>query len=276
MKNNCLIQSLLLILICLSFTPSDLMGDTLTEAEKQELFVRAREFFRRGNEAAVKDPEGATDLYRKAVMRFERIVREGGVQNGKLYYNIGNNYFRIGDLGLAILNYRRAQRYLSNDSNLLQNLEYTRSRRYDEIEEKQQTKILKTMLFWHYDLSPTARFVIFAVCFAAFWLGASIRLLSLRATPRWVLVCLGAVAVIFFTSLTLESIMESRSRAGVILASEVIGRKGDGETYQPGFKEPLHSGTEFKLVEYRNGWYQIELSDGRRCWIPENTAGLVW
>ena len=48
----------------------------------------------------------------------------------------------------------------------------------------------------------------------------------------------------------------------------MIARKGDGDTYEPSFKEPLHAGAEFKLMENRGEWYQVELADGQRCWIP--------
>ena len=53
------------------------------------------------------DPEQAKALYLKAALRFERIAQEGNIQNGKLYYNMGNTYFRMGDIGRAIRDMRR-------------------------------------------------------------------------------------------------------------------------------------------------------------------------
>jgi len=46
-------------------------------------------------------------------------------------------------------------------------------------------------------------------------------------------------------------------------------------TYEASFKDPLHAGTEFVLVEQRNDWLHVELPDGRRCWLPAQAAGLV-
>ena len=263
------------ILLFLGFFPVA-AATSITEEEKQDLFSQAKQHFREANAAARSNPQKARELYQKAILRFERIVQDGGIQSGKLYYDIGNTYFRMGDLGRAILNYRRAQRYLPNDPNLAQNLQYARKRRTDQIEEKQQTKVLKTLLFWHYDLSSQARSVVFAVGFVAFWLGASVRLFARRLPPRWVLVCLGVVAVLFLGSLVFENLAERHGKAGVVLAEEVIGRKGDGESYQPAFEEPLHTGTEFRLKEDRNDWYQIELPDGRDCWLPHAAAELIW
>ena len=52
-------------------------------------------------------------------------------------------------------------------------------------------------------------------------------------------------------------------------------RKGDGEGFAKSFVEPLHAGTEFELVEQRGRWYHVELADGRRCWVPIDSAGIV-
>jgi tetratricopeptide (TPR) repeat protein len=270
-----LLRSFVLIVLLLLCFVSQTTAGTVSQEELEGLLRQGNDLFRQGTETAATDQEGAKGLFSKAAMYFERIVRDGEVQNGQLFYNIGNAYFRTGDLGKAILNYRRAEAYLPNDPNLRQNLEYARSRRQDKIEETERTRVLRTLLFWHYDLSARTRSVVFAVCSAFFWLGASIRLFHAKAPPRWVLGCLGFAAVLFLGSLIFEGVTKNSNTAGVILAEEVIGRKGDAETYQPSFKGPLHAGTEFGLVEDRNDWYQIELSDGRLCWIPKRAAELV-
>jgi hypothetical protein len=262
-----------LLVAAMIFLLAPLSAASLNEADVQQLFQEANGLFRRGNELSRTDPVGAKDSYRAAVIRFERIVEEGGIQNGKLFYNIGNAYFRLDDLGRAILNYRRAGQFLGGDANLAQNLRYARSRRIDQIEEKQETQVLKTLLFWHYDLSERTRSALFAGFFAVFWLLASLRLFSDRV-PRAVLAVCGVVALLFLGSLVVEAASGSHD-GGVIVAEQVIARKGDGDTYEPSFKEPLHAGTEFALVENRGEWYQVELADGQRCWIPATAAGLI-
>ncbi len=246
----------------------------LSEAQIHDLFSRGKALFKQANAKVSTDPETAKKLYERAALRFERLIAEGGIENGRLYYNIGNAYFRMGDLGRAILNYRRAERYTPNDPNLKQNLSYARSRRSDKIEETQQTKVFKTLLFWHYDFSPNIRAMIFAIFYGLFWVAALIHLF-IRKIPRWVFVSTAVIAMLFFSSVCYETIVHIRSPGGVILADEVIARKGDGLTYQPSFKAPLHEGTEFTMIEKRGGWYQVELPNGRRCWIPENSAELI-
>ena len=247
----------------------------LSPAELSSLLGEANTLFRQANEASLRDPEAAHELYRRAALRYERIVHEGGIRNGKLFSNIGNAYFRTDDIGRAILNYRRAERSMPDDANIAQNLSYARSKRADSFQEKQETQVLKTLLFWHYDLSPGIRLVLLAIFSCTFWIAGAIRLVRRAWAPRTVLVVTGAIAVLFLGSLLTDTIMATRQAPGVILAQQVIARKGDGLSYEPSFKDPLHAGAEFLLAEARDNWYYLELPDGRRCWIPANSAGLV-
>jgi len=268
---------LLLLASALLGAPVSPAGEQLPlgEAEIHDLFSQGKALFREANACAASDPDAARELYRKAALRFERLVREGGIQNGKLEYDIGNAYFRMGDLGRAILHYRRAERTIPNDANLLQNLAYARSRRLDRIEEEERTRVLKTLLFWHYDLAPRTRALVFAAAFALFWVGAGVRLVLRRQPPRWCLGLLAALALLVLGSLLADAYREATVREGVLLAPEVVARKGDGETFQPSFQEPLHAGTEFRLLDTRGDWLQIRLPSGQTCWVPGGTAELV-
>ena len=247
----------------------------LSEAEIMDLYTQGKQVFREANDLAARDPDAARELYRKAALRFERIVREGGVENGRLYYNIGNAYFRMNDLGRAILNYRRAELYVPNDSNLQQNLRYARARRLDRVEEAQRTRVLKTLFFWHYDLSTRTRAILFAAFFLGLWALAAAHLFARRAFLRWGIGTCAAVALSCLGSLTAEAASRQLSREGVVVAPEVVARKGDSESFDPSFTEPLHAGTEFRLAEEREAWIHVELVDGRRCWLPAKAVERV-
>ena len=247
----------------------------LSETEIVELFSQSKEFFRQANEAVAEDPGAAKELYRKSAMRLEHIVTEGNIHNGKLFYNIGNIYFRMEDIGRAILNYRRAEAFIPHDDNLQRNLETARLKRLDRVETKQETKILRTVFFWHYDVSTGTRSRIFAVCFLCAWALGGVRLLRKRASLDWLLGGSALLAVLLFASLMCELTVERRSRSGVVVAREVVARKGDSDTYEKSFTDPIHAGTELELLEDRREWYQVELADGRRCWLPASSVKLI-
>ena len=78
-----------------------------------------------------------------------------------------------------------------------------------------------------------------------------------------------------FTSVVLETRERARLICGVITDRDVLARQGDGQNYPPSFKDPLHAGTEFDVLERRPGWLHIRLSDNNDGWIPDNTAELI-
>ncbi len=231
--------------------------------------------FRRGLELERSEPGAASEYFMKSILHYRELIEEGGISNGKLYYNIGNAYFRMDDLGRAILNYKRASLYMPNDDNLRTNLEYARGRRKNVVEEKEREKVLRTLFFLHYDLPYSVRFLIFSISFALIWLVSSVYLFAGGARLKSIIVVLSIISAAFLVSVTVEKIAMERNPEGVIIQEKVIARKGDAETYQPSFTEPLSAGTELRVVERRGGWWHVELEDGARCWIPADSAETV-
>ncbi|MFA4947552.1 MAG: hypothetical protein WC674_03465 [Candidatus Krumholzibacteriia bacterium] len=248
----------------------------LSDEEVSTHLTQAEQLFRRAMELDRTDPDAAKAYYQEAILHYEAIVKNGGVRNGKLYYNVGNAYFRLGDAGRAILNYKRAELFMRNDGNLRQNLDYARNRRADRIELRQKEKVLKTLFFIHYDIPSRMKLVVFAISFGVLWVSAAARLLLKAGRLKIAIAVSAVVSAMFLASLVVDTASLARTPEGVITAEETIGRMGDADTYQPSFKEPLHAGSEFRLLEKRPGWWRIELENGDRTWIPDGAAELVF
>ena len=86
--------------------------------EWEEVYEEANRYFSRGIDA---EGEQRDTLINTAAGLYERIIREGGISNGYLYYNLGNCYLVQGEIGKAILNYRRAERLIPGFGNLREN-----------------------------------------------------------------------------------------------------------------------------------------------------------
>jgi len=266
---------LFLLMMGACFFSASANSAPLSETEISDLFHQGKELFRQADQMAAVNPEKARSLYLQAAMRYEHIVAKGGIHNGKLYYNIGNIYFRIKDMGRAILNYRRALQYIPNDPNLQKNLAYARSKRLDKIDIPQKTEVFKTLFFWHYDLSTSIKILLFSIFFTIFWLLAGIRRFVRNSALGWALFLSAILTMMAGGSLVAEAVLLHRVKPGVIIDASVITRKGNSETYAPSFTEPLHSGTEFNLSEKRGNWFYIKLPDGRTCWVPSRSVELV-
>lgn len=244
-------------------------ADADANAARLELLTEANDFFRQAGETANK--KAAEQLYRKALLRYQSLSRE--ITNGRLYYNMGNIYFRLNDIGRAIACYRRAQQLIGDDPNLRQNLAAALARRLDNIEPGQEDKLLHTLFFWHYDLSRQTRLLLFLPFYTAFWLLAWLYWGARLKIPRWILLLCLVFVLALGASLLLDR--EGQRERGVIVAAEVIARRGDSTSYQPSFEDPLHAGTEFAVLDRRDSWLHIELADGRQCWIPAHEAEVI-
>ncbi|UCE50394.1 MAG: hypothetical protein JSW47_09555 [Phycisphaerales bacterium] len=266
--------SVLLMGLFLNFMASA-TDAALTKEQTYSLFEKANQAFRQANSIA-DDPDQARRLYETTILNYEKIVSDGQVRNPKLYYNLANAHFLNGNIGRAILNYRRAEMLDKTDTNIQKNLAFARSRRIDKVAVKSEQRILQTLFFWHYDFPVKTKFMIACICFAILCIAFTVMTWRGIAT-QWIV---SAVICSFLTICLLVSVvMETRARAnrvsGVITAEEVVARQGDGRNYPESFKDPLHAGTEFDLLERRPGWLHVRLSDNSDGWIPDNSADLI-
>ena len=246
----------------------------LTPDQVSSLYSEANEAFRQGN--AEVDPTERRVLYDRAIIRFEKIIHEGEIENPKLYYNLANAYLLDDQIGKAILNYRRGQRLNEADTNIQKNLAFARTRRIDRVDVQTEKKVLQTLFFWHYDIPLSARFFLIFLGFGSTCVMGIFMVLRGFSSQRAVLCALGGIFVSsFLGSVLIDVTQRTQTAEGVILAEEVIARQGDGDNYPASFKDPLHAGTEFVLLEARTSWVQIRLSDGSEGWIPDQAAERI-
>lgn len=220
------------------------------------------------------DPDRAAELLRGSAEGFEAVI-DGGVVNGRLYYNLGNAYLQLGELGKAIANYRRAERLIPNDDQLRTNLEYARGLRRNRIEAAGGRTLLHTLFFWHYRLALKTRFLAGLVMYVLFWLVLIVRPFVRQVGLRLAAVVLAVGWLTFGVSTLAEWQVESRIQPGVIVAEEVVVRKGNSDSYEAQFTQLLHPGVEFTLIERRGDWLRIELPDGNDGWIRAGQAELI-
>jgi tetratricopeptide (TPR) repeat protein len=259
----------------LIFTFSSIARSATPKEQVYSLFSQANQFFREAN-TTTNDPDKTRNLYEKAILNYEKIISDGQIKNSKLYYNLANAYFLKEDIGKAILNYRRAQKLDKSDTNIQKNLAFARSRRIDKVEVKPEKRILETLFFWHYDLSIRTKFLITCILFAIVCISGILMLWRGKLPPlvATAAIC-GILTVSFLASIILENRIRANTTCGVITAGQVVARQGDGPNYPASFKDPLHAGTEFNLLERRPGWFHIRLSDDSEGWIPDNAAELI-
>ncbi|MGW8265141.1 MAG: tetratricopeptide repeat protein, partial [Longimicrobiales bacterium] len=103
-------------------------------ASPERLFETGNRFYQEN------DLDAALDAYRGLL--------EAGYESPDLHYNLGNTYFKMGDLGRSILSWERALRLDPGDSDTLANLELARSLTADEVEPLPRFWLLSALSWW--------------------------------------------------------------------------------------------------------------------------------
>jgi tetratricopeptide (TPR) repeat protein len=247
----------------------------MTKEEIATQFAAANEAFRTALAREADDPEEAMLLFEQSIAGYESIIERGGIESGKLRYNLGNAYLRAGDVGRAILNYRRAQRLMPDDPNLAMNLAEARSRVLEQIRPG-PAHGAAALVAWHTDLGMGVRVGAFALAFGGMWIVGLVRLRRPDRAPWGLAVACGVVWVLALASLVYEEYEQRTVRAAVVVAEEVTGMKGpNAEAYAASFSRPLTAGIEVRIREERGRWLRVALADGRETWVPAASLEAV-
>ncbi len=272
MKNIIIKLILLFITISSAFACA---ADTSSAQQSSDCLQDAESSFREANNLIQTDSSKAMELYNKSILNFQKLIDDFGIKNKHLYYNIANAWLMQGNVGKAILNYRRAENLDSSSPDIVGNLNYARSLRTDRIPVPVEKKVLETLFFWHYDFSLKTRL---AAAITFWWITclliATMIIIKKRPAPLLAVITISLLCTAAFSgSVAFDSF--NNTNYGVVTADQTIARQGDGENYPVSYAEPLHSGTEFRLLEKRQDWMKIELGNGDTTWVSDNDVELI-
>ena len=209
--------------------------------------------------------------YEAAARGFEAML-EQGYENGYVLYDLGNAWFRAGELGRAIAAYRRAQRYLPTDANLEVHLRRALDARERPLSPPADRTVLDYVLFWRGRISCSAEFA-WAFGLGLVALGAAVARLLLGSPGLRAVAALGAVASLL---LALSGWLDSRaltSRSqGVVVLPEVTLRTGPGETFDARYEQGLGEGAELVVRERRDGWFEVLAGGQYEGWLRADSV----
>jgi tetratricopeptide (TPR) repeat protein len=249
-------------------------GQPLPPARQREILRDALSAFDQAVDAARDHPDRALQLYQQAEAGFQALS-EAGIHNAALDYNLGNVYFRLGDLGRAILHYRRSAALNPFDPRLVANLRYARDRVEPRIAPSGESRLARQLLFWHYETSLAQRFWTLVGLTAAGW---ALLFAWLAWRRRGVLVAgiigvLAALAVC--VSLLAQIHADARYPPAVIVAKEVPLRLGRGEGSDLALQQPLGAGCELRILQQRGDWVEVRLRNDQSGWLPATAIDRI-
>lgn len=212
--------------------------------------------------------------YPSAIRMYESVLKQG-VESAPLYFNLGNAYFKNGDLGEAILNYMRARRLDPGDEDIQSNLEFARqySRvQMEGVELNPVTGLLNSLLSpYHVDLLAWVA----SGCFVILML-----ILILRfgfgftgSVVRGSIVTMLTLTVIAAALTTYKYRSEYLVRRGVILAEESPVYTGASENSDIELQGA--PGLVVRILDESDGFYNVQFANKRRGWIKSDLVAEI-
>lgn len=208
--------------------------------------------------------------YDEAIRIYESVL-ESGFENGYLYYNLGNAYFRKGETGRAILNYLKAHDRIPREEKVEANLLFAIQRTEDKLD-WHIPDLVTTLFFWVGDVTLREHIRVLLGLNVVFWFAAALH--AVRGGPETRLarsIVLGALVLVLLS--TTARAWHDRHRHAVVLAQTLPVYAERGEEKPVLFR--LHEGAVMGIVEENDGWYYVRLADESTGWVrsPNGQVG---
>ncbi|MFQ5646116.1 MAG: SH3 domain-containing protein, partial [bacterium] len=213
--------------------------------------------------------------FTEAVKSYADLV-ESGYRDPDLLYNLGNAYFKVNQVGKAILYYKKSQIFSPRDKDIQKNLEYARMlTSVSASGKKLNFKELLDLVVNRFSFSEG--FFIFEIFFLLMATGLFFRLLlereKMKKVSGWLL-GVGIPGLLLIGGLLAhKGYYQAYQTRAVVIRAKAEGFSGPGRKYTKLFSAP--EGTELVVHSERGNWFQVVLETGYNGWVKSTDLGVI-
>lgn len=218
------------------------------------------------------------DRYADALALYMQVAEDEGVSSD-LYYNIGNTYYRMGELGYSVLYYERALMLNPRHADAKTNLEFVSSKIQTKIVQEKSFVLQVIDDFVHLQSSNTWA-TISALCFILLLGGVLLYLFTSTVLLRKIGFFGGGAMMIFtiismMSAFAMKSNVETKDKAIVLTPSVTLStvprvpkdKSEEAFILTAGNKVTIIDSVENKSGELREKWYDVKADDSHRAWV---------
>ncbi len=206
--------------------------------------------------------------FREAADEYAKIIQSGHA-SAPVYFNLGNAFFKAGQIGRAILAYRYAKALDARDPDIVANLQFARNQVLPPtLPQTASGRWLGKLTLNEWTLASAA----------AVWLSFLLLMLpqwrpALRLTLRgWTITC-GVVAALLCACLGAQYYRLNVQPTAVVVAPEApLHQAPLADSPSP---VTLHDGAEVRILDRKDNWLQVSTDPRRIGWVQSNQAILV-
>ena len=206
--------------------------------------------------------------YENAITIYEKVTL-AGFASPIVYYNLGNAYFKLGNMPMAILYYEKAHKLAPADSDIEHNIRLANSRIVDKIE---PVPVLFYIRWWNNArniLSPDTFAKVSLALFSIFWLLLTFYFLARRRSLR---ITSFYAAMIFLIAAIFTLVLASDSHHHALNPDEaIVMEPSAGVKSSPDEKSVdlfvIHEGTKVTVIDRIGEWKEVKIANGNSGWI---------
>ena len=214
--------------------------------------------------------------YASAIQIYEALLNRG--EAADIYYNLGNSYYKAGDIAKAILNYERALLLQPGNGDIRANLEIARSKTVDKVEPVPEIFFVS----WTKSLINSMSVDSWAVCGVVCFILLIVSLYLFIFYKQIVLKKAGFISGIVFLAVTiLANVFANQQKdelanrnSAIVINPSVTVRSTPSESGTSLFI--LHEGHKVGVKDgSMKDWKEIRLEDGKVGWVPASAIEII-
>lgn len=219
---------------------------------------------------AETDFDSANRLYEQgrfadAAATYEKLIQTGKVAPA-LYFNLGNAFFKSGQIGRAVAAYRQAEQLTPRDPDVRANLSFA---------QKQVQGPTLQMRFWQRAFSTLTENEWSAILAFALWLTFGLLIArqikpSLAGSLRAWIWFASATTLALGACLLLAITYNPTRQTAIVIASETTVRNGPFDESPASFT--AHNGAELRVLDNKNDWLQVTDGSRRIGWVKRDAT----
>jgi tetratricopeptide (TPR) repeat protein len=221
-----------------------------------------------GSKEPVANTYYAKGQFKEAVGAYQQIINSG-FQSAAVYYNLGNAYYKLGEIPSALLYYEKAHKLSPGDEDINFNIRFANLKTTDKIDETPEFFLTK---WWHEFILGASVNALVIISILLALLGSAILIVyfftnsvGIKRASFYISIILFCVSVLTIFIAHRQVDYFSGHKQAIIFAGIVNIKSGPAEQAATLFV--LHEGTKVNLLDNNNGWVRVKLINGNQGWI---------